>query len=134
LVIALALLLAGCAAETSPTPAASVFFPRHAGLLGDGRLALLEGRLVFADGCIWVQGSAGNRDLILWPSNTTLGRINNLPAVLGPDHVLLAETGNVVRLGGNSIDLQTAQQAVGHIPEACAGEGFWLAGMVENGP
>lgn len=133
-VIAVAVFLAGCVAGPSPTPAAAAFFPRHASPLGTGDLALLEGPLVFADGCIWIQPSAGQRFLILWPSNTTLGKINDLPAVLGPDHELLAETGSVARLGGSSTSLATVQQLVGRIPKACAGEAFWVASTVENRP
>lgn len=132
-VIAAAVFVAGCAAEASLTPTGSVFFPRHAGLLGNGYEARLAGPLVFADGCVWIQPPDGDRFLILWPSNTILGKINDLPAVLGPDHELLVETGSVAVLGGRSTDLETAVQLVGPIPKRCAGEAFWEAGAVESG-
>ena len=133
-VIAVAIFLVGGGAEASLTPAEAAYFPRHDSVLGTGHLALLEGPLVFGDGCLWIKPSGGERHLILWPSNTTLGKINDLPVVLGPDHELLAETGSVARLGGRFTDLDQAQELVGPIPMACSGEAFWIAGTVENRP
>jgi hypothetical protein len=133
-VFAVAVFLAGCAAEASPTPAESAFFPRHASPLGTGDQALIEGQVVFADGCVWVQPSATERFLVLWPSNTTLGKINNLPAVLGSGSELLVETGSVTRLAGGSTDLETARNLVGNIPEQCSTNGFWVASDVDNRP
>jgi hypothetical protein len=132
LAIAFAAVLAGCASDPTPTPALSAYFPRHASPLGTGHLALLEGPVVFKAGCIWVQSDPGDDFLILWPSNTTLGMINKLPAVLGPDRELLAETGDVVRLGGNTVDNETAQELVGKMPKACAGEAFWVVSTVNQ--
>ena len=133
-VFAVAVFLAACAAEASPTPAASVFFPRHASPLGAGDQALIEGQVVFANGCVWVQPSGRERLLVVWPSNTTLGKINDLPAVLGPDSELLVETGSVTRLAGRSTDLETARNLAGNIPEQCSTNGFWVASNVEDRP
>jgi hypothetical protein len=131
-IVAVAFFLAGCAAEPSPTPAESAFFPRHSSPLGTGHLALLEGPLVFEDGCLWIKPADGDRFLVLWPSDTTLGKINNKPVVLGPQHLLLAETGDITLLGGNGTDLETALRVVPGIPKACAGEAFWIASMVDT--
>ena len=86
---------------------------------------------MFADG--WIQPPTGDRLLVLWPSNTTLGKINDLPTPLGPDHELLVETGSVAHLGGSSTNLETVQDLVGTIPRACAGEAFWVASTVGDG-
>ena len=79
-VLAAALVLAGCTRTASPTPGTAFFFPRHASPLGNGFEARLEGVVVFADRCLWVQPPAGARVLILWPSDVFLGKINNRPA------------------------------------------------------
>jgi hypothetical protein len=64
-----------------------------------------------------------------------LGKINDLPVVLGPDQELLVETGSVVRLGGRGVDIETAQELAGRkFPRACADSDFWVASTVENLP
>lgn len=127
----LALVLAGCAAEQAPTPA-EFFFPQHAGLRGNGFEAGLQGVVVYADRCLWVQSTAGERFLVLWPSDVVLSKINSRPAILDPERVLLVETGSGAILGGRSVDLQTAIQLVGPIPERCAGDSFWQASAVDS--
>jgi hypothetical protein len=128
--MAVAVLVAGCAAD----PVEAAFFPQHSTPLGAGYEASVEGRLVLANGCLWIEVS-GEHVLIVWPSNTTLGKINDLPVVLGPDQELLVEEGSVVRLGGRSVDIETAQQLAGRkLPRACADGGFWVASTVENRP
>jgi hypothetical protein len=128
--VAVAVLVAGCAAD----PVEAAFFPQHSTPLGAGYDASLEGRLVLANGCLWIEVS-GKHVLIVWPSNTTFGKINDLPVVLGPDQELLVEEGSVVRLGGRSVDIETAQELAGRkFPRACADSDFWVASTVENLP
>ncbi len=94
---------------TSPTATAPEFyFPRHGGTLGGGDTALLEGIAVMGDGCLLLQTADGTRYLPLWPQNTRLGKINNLPAILGPDQELLVEVGDIdpndrVELAGSAV-------------------------------
>jgi hypothetical protein len=135
--VAVAVLVAGCAVD----PVAAAFFPQHSTPLGAGYEASLEGRLVLANSCLWIEvsgerPSAGaSHVLIVWPSNTTLGKINDLPVVLGPDQELLVEEGSMVRLGGRSVDLEMAQEVAGReFPGRCADGGFWVASTVENLP
>jgi hypothetical protein len=133
---AVAVLVAGCGWQPS-----SAFFPQHSTPLGAGYEASVEGRLVLANGCLWIEVSRGEPSagamhvLIVWPSNTTLGKINDLPVVLGPDQELLVEEGTMVRLGGRSVDIETAQELAGRkFPGRCADGGFWVASTVENRP
>jgi hypothetical protein len=131
--IAALLALAGCAAE-APTPSEpQIFFPRHASPAGTGDAALLEGRVGFADGCLFVEVADGSRYLVLWPSDTTLGRINSLPAVMGPPDYPV-EIGENLRLGGSEADRATAEELVGPIPERCALDGYWAVSTVDHSP
>jgi len=132
----MAMTLAGCAAgSASPSfERVQFYFPRHADPLGAGDAARLEGTTAFADGCLWIETEAGDRFLPLWPSDTTAGEINDLPAVLGPDSELLVETGSLTVLGGSQTDLATAAELVGAIPAACASDAFWAVSTVESRP
>ena len=131
LVLAAALVLAGCATEPTPTPA-TFFFPQHANPLGTGHLARLDGVMLYEDQCLWVQPAPGERVLVLWPSDVILGNINNHPAILDPDRVLLVEAGSGATLGGSSVNLETAIQLVGPIPDRCAGDSFWEASTADS--
>jgi hypothetical protein len=125
-----AVLVAGCAAD----PVETAFFPQHPTPLGAGYEAALEGRLVLQNSCLWISVS-GLHVLVVWPSNTSFGKINDLPAVLGPDQELLVEVGSLVRLGGRSVDLETAQELAGRqFPRGCADSDFWVASSVESTP
>ena len=130
--LAAALLLAACGAEPSPSPGATFFFPQHGGLRGNGFEAALQGVVVYADRCLWVQSTAGERYLVLWPSDVILNKINNRPAIVDPERVLIVETGSGAILGGRRVDLETAIQLVGPIPERCAGDSFWEASAVDS--
>ena len=128
-----ALLLAACGAEPSPSPGATFFFPQHGGLRGNGFEAALQGVVVYADRCLWVQSTAGERYLVLWPSDVILSNIGNGPAILAPtDRELIVETGSGAIIGGRRVDLETAIQLVGPIPERCAGDSFWEASAVDS--
>lgn len=127
-----AVMIVGCTSEV-PEPA-DFFFPQHGSPLGTGDLALLEGTLVAADGCLWIEAGDGSRHLVIWPSDTGRGMINGQPAVLGPGNELLAETGSHTMLGGSGTDAGTALRLAGEIPAACAGESFWVASTVESRP
>ena len=119
-----------------PDPVEAAFFPQHSTAVGADYEGVIEGRLVLANGCLWIEAfPTGEHGLIVWPSNMILGKINDLPVVLGPDHELLVEEGSVVRLGGRSVDIETAQELAGReFPGACADGAFWVATTVENRP
>ena len=133
----LALVLAACGIAGSPVPSfdrVQFFFPQHDQPLGSGDMARLEGTVVFEDGCVWVRRADGERVLPLWPSDTQTGEINDLPAIQGPNLELLIETGSPTALGGSETDLATATELVGEIPDACAGDAFWVVSTVEMPP
>lgn len=130
-------MLVACGTAGSPVPSferVQFFFPQHDQPLGSGDMARLEGTVVFEDGCVWVRTAAGERFLALWPADTQTGEINDLPAIQGPDLALLIETGSPTALGGSATDLRTATELVGEIPDACAGDAFWVVSTVENRP
>jgi hypothetical protein len=134
----LLVLLAACT-SAPPTPTAGgVFFPRHGSPLGAGDAALLEGVARFEDGCLWIRTASGERVLLLWPRDTTLGRLNSQPAVFGPGNALLYEVGDIADdvygIGGSTTTLATARELVGEIPEPCARDSFWAVSSIVDGP
>jgi hypothetical protein len=132
--LAAVLVLNACSGEIPTATEPASFFPRHGSPLGAGDAALLEGRITYVDGCLWVVAADGTRYLALWPADTTAGMINSLPAILGPDTELLIETGFVAQLAGSETDRPTAEGLVGPIPDRCAGDAFWVVGDVVNRP
>jgi hypothetical protein len=67
---------------------------------GDGLGALLEGRLVVSDGCLWVETPDGARYMPIWPRGTS---VHGVPD--GPDIVVVYKAqelivGPDVALGG----------------------------------
>ena len=131
------MLLAGCANQ-EPTPSAGgndLFFPRHGSPLGAGDAALLEGDLLFVDGCLLIEAGEGTRALVLWPVDTEPGVINGQPVILGPRRELLAEAGSSIRLGGSAVvGRRLAEELVGAIPERCVSGDFWGVSTVESRP
>ena len=133
------LALASCETVAPSASAPEFFFPRHAGTLGTGDAALVEGIAVMEDGCLLLQTADGTRYLPLWPQDMHLGKINDLPAVLGPNRDLLAEVGDInptdrVELGGSEVPRARATELVGAIPERCAVGRYWVVGDVLTQP
>ena len=131
------LVLAGCAADVSPTDE-SLFFARHGSPFGAPSSALLEGVAVYDDGCLWIQAADGTRYLPLWPANAQLGMINQEPAILGPDGELLVESGDafidVMKFGGSEASVEKAEELVGGIPQRCTVGRFWVVADVVGRP
>ena len=137
--VLLAVGLMSCSGQpTSPTPAGSdepadVFLPTY-GPMNGLPTALLSGRLVLRDGCIWI-ASAGGEVLPLWPAGSRIefegGR---LVVVHGGDR---ARVGTEVTGGGGEYGPGNYAFVVeligGEIPERCRGDGFyWLTYNVRS--
>jgi hypothetical protein len=107
--------------------------------LGGGDTALVEGIAVMAEGCLLHQAADGTRYLPLWPQDTRLGKINDLPAILGPNRDLLVEVGDIdpndrVELAGSEVPRERATELVGAVPERCAVGRYWVVSDVLTRP
>ena len=94
---------------------------------------LIEGVLVEADGCLWIE-TDGQRLLVLWPRDSTVTSTVDGLAV-GAEGVTIP-VGTPMRAGGGQY--QQEHQAFVHdligepVPEACRSTGlYWLAGGIE---
>lgn len=104
-----ALVVAGC---STPAPVPSGYrFPTHS-TGGGGAAALLEGDLVVAGGCLYVQPDRGPRYLVVWPDTLRLALEGDTPVVMeGTEEVV--RDGGRVRLGGGEAGPNLAATTAG---------------------
>ena len=141
LLAALAAVVVACGESSEPTPEPSefsLFFPQRPPPTGPrvGQAALLQGRLVVEDGCVWLAGRAG-RHLIVWPSSYLPARVHGSLAILGPERTIIALQGQDLALAGGevAIDQNEARNAVrelagAEIPFECKVEQVWNASAI----
>jgi hypothetical protein len=119
---------AGAACIAPPSPSASdggnLYLPTYCPMEALPA-AEVHGRLVEADGCLWID-VAGERRLPLWPHGSRIERDDDSLAVVNADgtHAVI---GREVSGGGGEFAAELLVETIGEeVPEACRGANRYL--------
>jgi hypothetical protein len=126
-----ALLAGGCKQDDSAVN--GVFFPHHS-VRGPTPMAVLDGRLEVAGGCIWIVAQDGRRLLPIWPPGSHVRIVaERLELTDDAGRVLAADGDRVAIVGGETVTADNARGFMGRVePTACRPDAFWLVGTLRS--
>jgi hypothetical protein len=132
----LALFAAACGTQ-SPTPVVTVI-PRftEAPVVVTRMASLIQGKLVYDNGCLRVETGDGSRILLVWPPEYAASIQGNTVQVKtgqtgGPQEVQTLMIGLPVSLGGGSVPAGALdQQYQNQIPAQCSEPVVWVVGTI----
>ncbi len=129
ILIALVLVATACrsnAGDALPTP----FFPRQIDPMPDTMDALLVGKLVLLDGCLYVDDGFGHRYLPIWPHNFALSVQGDVVQILDDTGQPVARVGDEVKIGGGEVPAdQIARYSLQPLFSQCPAP-YWLVGQM----
>ncbi len=116
------------AMPSSKAPKTDVYLPVYAPM-DAVPLARFSGRLIEADGCLWIDGDGG-RALAIWPSGSTIERDGDSLIVVNSADARAVVGTEVVAGGGEyrADEYELVVELIGEeVPGACRGDDvYWL--------
>jgi hypothetical protein len=111
--------------SSGPAGATTINLPTHREL-NAYPAALLVGKLVLDNDCVYAEHTnSKQRDLIVWPSGTTLQKTDSESIVVGSDGERIAAIGEPIELGGGEF-VPRSDVMENAVPDGCLGP-YWLA-------
>jgi hypothetical protein len=136
-VILIAVIAASACGRAPPAAPEDVFLPRLAEHHDTWPAALVSGRLVEENGCVFITsdqpGSEHANVLVIWPNEASAERTDDGRLRISVGDAADVSVGDVVSLDGGLVgearsDVRQAESMIGEaIPERCRAEGgYWI--------